>query len=227
MTPLQRKQIVDSQRGAWRQHGFHPNALFWSSKEVQYLRFEVLMDVFDQRDMAETKSVLDIGCGFGEFADYMSGQGVNIAYTGIDLSSELITEGQKRYPDINLIEADLFEFDPADNSYDYVFLSGALNRQLNDNGDYAYRTIKRMFEVSKKGVAFNLLNANHEWTASRWDLQSFNPDDVMDYVTKLLPSELLNKRSSHVIIRDDYLENDFTVLLDKQALVNEHNLGNI
>lgn len=194
-----RKQIVNSQRDAWVRHGYHPNALLWSSQEVQFKRFSVLLEI----GLEEKASILDVGCGFGDMADYMENNKKECTYTGIDLSTELLDEAGKRHVGIRLYEGDLFDFDPDDNSYDYVFLSGTLNRNLNDDGAYAYKTLQKMFEVCRIGIAFNLLDRRHEWTASRWDLESFYPQEVLKFIDRF---------ASKSKLIDDYLDNDFTVL---------------
>jgi len=198
----QRQRIINSQRDAFLRHGFHPHALLWSNREIQALRFKVLVEIGIQAG----DSLLDVGCGFGDFSAYLENQKKPVDYTGIDLSPELIQEGKQQYPDIDLIQGDLFEFNPLDNSYDFVTLSGALNRDLGDKGDYARKTIQRMYAVCKKGVAFNLLDARHEWTASRWDLQAFFPEEIAEFVAHFA-------QQSNII--DGYLENDFTVYLLK------------
>jgi len=198
LNQTQRKRVIESQRYALMQHGYHPHSLLWSNTEVQELRFKILADI----GIGRGDSVLDVGCGFGDFADYLKRQGKAVEFTGIDVSEELLQEGQKHFPDLKLIQGDLFDFNPAPQSYDYVTLSGALNRKYDGASDYTFQLITRMFETCKKGIAFNLLDARHEWTAGRWDLQSFHPDEISAFVDQL---------SGNNQIVDGYLENDFTV----------------
>lgn len=203
MTPEQRQRIVISQRDALSRNGFHPNALFWSSQEVQELRFQILVNI----GVKSGDSVLDIGCGFGDLSAYLNHQEIPVKYTGIDISADLLARGRDHYPELKLIEADLFDFDPKPKSFDYVMLSGMLNRKfMGSKGaesarDYSCHIIKRMFKTCKKGIAFNLLDARHEWTANRWDLQSFHPDEII---------QLVSEFTSKYQLIDDYLENDFT-----------------
>ena len=85
-----------------------------------------------------------------------------------------------------------------------MLLSGALNENLADQGAYAFAVIERMFELCRVGVAFNLLDARNAWIASRPDLQSHQPDTVLAFCRGL---------TAHCQLRDDYLDNDFTVYL--------------
>jgi len=197
-----KQNIILIQRDAYRRHGYHPNSLLWSSHEAQEIRFQILAQI----GIEAGDSVLDIGCGFGDFSGFLEKHDKAVEYTGIDLSEDLVQEGRKQFPDINLITTDLFEFDPKPNSYDYVTLSGTLNRKYSGSEEYALEVIQRMFETCRKGVAFNLLNARHEWTAGRWDLQSFVPDELL---------QELNIKTAKSEVIDQYLDNDFTVYLLK------------
>lgn len=204
MNQYERTQILNSQRDAFKRHGYHPNALLWSNVKVQEIRFKILTEI----GIEAGDCVLDIGCGFGDFSAYLAKRDKAVNYTGIDLSEELIQEGRKQFPDIKLIVNDMFEYDPLPASFDYVTLSGTLNRKHEGSEVYALKTIERMYQASKKGVAFNLLDARHEWTASRWDLQSFHPERMMEFVSKFA--------DKHEVI-DDYLDNDFTFYLWKNS----------
>jgi SAM-dependent methyltransferase len=201
----QRKRIVDRHRDSLLRYGVGPAALYWSSRDIQELRFSILAGI----GLKSGDSVLDVGCGFGDLWAYLQGQGIEVDYTGIDLSPDLIAAGCEQYPGLKLAEGDIFDFDPAPKQYDFVFLSGALNENLNDQGEYARKVIARMVETCRRGVALNLLNANHEWTAGRWNLQSFVPSEMLTYCRTLSP---------HCELRDDYLDNDFSVFLYAEAL---------
>ena len=199
LPPIQRQRIISSQRDAWRRYGYHPNALYWSNQEIQEIRFRQLLKL----GMTSGQSLLDVGCGFGDFSAWLQGQGIQMRYTGIDLSAELLQEGRRRFPQIELIEADLFEFDPPPRSYDWATLSGALNRNLDDHGKYALSVISRMYDTCRQGMAFNLLDARHSWTAGRWDLQSFRPKEIALFLSEL-------GAKYHLV--EGYLPNDFTFL---------------
>jgi SAM-dependent methyltransferase len=200
MDQTQRQRIVNRHRDSFKRYGLHPHALYWSSHEVQRTLFEVLLDI----DVEEHSRVLDLGCGFGDLYGYFHEQGIEVDYTGIDLSPELISAGREHYPSAHFFEGDLFDFNPALQAYDYAFLSGALNEPFNDDGVYAKRIIKRLFDSCRKGVAFNLLDENHEWTAGRYDLQSFIPEEMAKWCRDFSPQ---------VSLRHDYMENNFTLYL--------------
>lgn len=202
MTPEKRKRIIDRHRDALQRFGYSPNALYWSNREIQELRFQILLEI----GIPSGSSVLDVGCGFGDLYGFMQRQGIESDYTGIDLSTELIEKGRELYPDASFFSGDLFDLNPAPQSFDYILLSGALNEPMNDAGEYAKRVIETMYQTCRKGLAFNLLNADDEQIARCWDLQSFKPEEMLGFCQQL---------SSDCQLRDDYLNNDFTMLINK------------
>ncbi len=197
MKPEQRKRIIDRHQDSLTRHGYHPNALYWSSREIQETRFRVLAEI----GIAAGDSVLDVGCGFGDFRRWFEERHGSLDYTGIDLSPDLLAEAKNRHPDARFLCGELFDFSLPAQGFDWVVLSGALNEQLHDGGDYARRTVAAMFELCRRGVAFNLLDAR---CIRAHDLQSHMPDDMLVWCRGLCPD---------CRMRDDYLDNDFTIYL--------------
>ena len=48
--------------------------------------------------------ILDLGCGPGQFAEYLAGTGLDIDYVGIDFSSVAITEARRKCPQFSFYE---------------------------------------------------------------------------------------------------------------------------
>ena len=195
MKEEQRKRIVDRHRDSLTRHGHHPNALYWSSQEIQEIRFRVLAEI----GIESGDSVLDVGCGFADFKSWFEGQGKQIEFTGIDISPDLIRVAKEQHPDATLLSGELSDFELE--TFDWVILSGAMNEQLHDEGVYARKMIKRMYELSGKGCAFNMLDARH---INAHDLQSVDPFEMLEYCKSLCPNAELF---------DDYLKNDFTIYM--------------
>ncbi len=202
MTPEQRQRIIARHRDSVLRHGHHHNALYWSSREIQELRFQILSEI----GIASGDSVLDVGCGFADFYRFLKRLGIEVKYTGIDLSPDLLQKGGESSPEIELFAGDLFDFSPATESYDYVTLSGALAEPMLDDGVYAKRVLDTCYNACRKGFAFNMLNAEHTWVASRNDLQSFLPVEVKQW---------FSDKGVECSQRTDYLENDFSTYVYK------------
>ncbi|MDX8403039.1 MAG: class I SAM-dependent methyltransferase [Mariprofundaceae bacterium] len=205
MKKEQRKRIVDRHRDSMTRFGYSSHALYWSNTKIQEIRFKVLADI----GVKSGDSLLDVGCGFADFKGWFEKQGGALDYTGIDLSPDLLAEATKQHSDAVLIEGDLFDGAFSEQSIDWVILSGALNENLHDDGDYARRTVAKMYQLCRKGVAFNLLDARH---FKSHDLQTHLPEEVLIWCRNLC---------SDSVLRDDYLDNDFTIYMRKQSAEGE------
>ncbi|MDT8377038.1 MAG: class I SAM-dependent methyltransferase [Mariprofundaceae bacterium] len=197
MKKEQRKRIVDRHRDSLKRFGYHPNALYWSSCEIQEIRFRILAEI----GIRSGDSVLDVGCGFGDFRQWFEKRYGRIDYTGIDLSPDLLAEAGRRHAGARFFEGDLFDMDFDSRSFDWVILSGAMNENLHDDGAYARMVIEQMYVLCRKGVAFNLLDARH---LKAHDLQSHQPEEILTWCRTLSPD---------CTLVDDYLDNDFTIYM--------------
>ncbi len=202
MTPEQRQRTIDKHRDSLKRYGYHPYALYWSGKDIQEVRFQVIADI----SMASGDSVLDVGCGFGDFHRWAKEQGIYLDYTGLDLSPDLLAEAQQHHPDASFFQGELFDAPYEEQSMDWVILSGALNEELHDDSSYAQRMIARMYRLCRRGVAFNMLDARF---IQAHDLHSQHPETMLAYAQSLCPN---------CVCHDDYLKNDFTIYMYREAL---------
>jgi len=199
MNQNQKQEIIDRHKTAFKSFGHHPNSLLWSDIKIQYLRFEQLCKI----GIKNKDSIIDIGCGFADLYHYLNQQGINTDYTGLDICDDFINKAKSIYPQANLLISDVSSLDYNNNQFDYALLSGTLNYVLDDADNYAHSTINKMFDISAKGIAFNLLDSSDSWSKSRADLQTYNKNEIENLVRKL---------TKKYQIIDNYLENDFTVL---------------
>lgn len=79
----QRLRIQTRHQCSLERFGYTPQALFWSSREIQVLRFEVLSQVFKAQKTQQAGSLLDVGCGFGDLSAYLRQIGLNCDYFGL------------------------------------------------------------------------------------------------------------------------------------------------
>lgn len=214
LTEKQRLRIQTRHNHSVNLFGYNYKALFWTSAKIQEIRFKMLAQILNPSvSLEKPLSILDVGCGFGDLKPYLESQGFEFNYTGIDISPSIVQSAGFKYPNIKIYQGDIFDFKIADNQFDYVLLSGALNEVVEteleglagDVGRYAKAVIKEMYRITRCGVAFNLLDArNPKIAQSSEDLQSFLPHEILAYC---------NTFANHVKINDDYLDNDFTVYL--------------
>ncbi|MDX8397741.1 MAG: class I SAM-dependent methyltransferase [Mariprofundaceae bacterium] len=202
MHKKQRLRMIDRHRSSLNHHGYSPNALFWSSRGIQKTRFKVLSEI----GVHSGDSLLDVGCGFGDLFNWLGSHDLATDYTGLDLSQEILDKAIEVNPQLHLLHGELFDFDWPMQSFDWVFLSGTLNWNLDDKGAYARRVITRMFELCRHGVAFNMLDIRKLNTTALGDLFAYDPDDILDFCQGL---------SDDCQLRSGYLDNDFTVYMKR------------
>src|SRR3990167_11171307 len=74
-------------------YGNSPKALaYWSKKSIDVRNRELLADI-DIRG----RSILDVGCGFGDIIPFLAKKAEKFEYLGIDLVPEFIGEARKKY----------------------------------------------------------------------------------------------------------------------------------
>lgn len=123
----------------------------WSSKKSQYLRFSELIKIGN----LNKKSIQDIGCGNGEFVNFLNNKRINFSnYIGTDISAEMINIAKKnfisqkkaKFKNHNIITDRLI-------ISDYVVSSGIFNVRMSYQNkqweDYVFSIISRMFDSSK------------------------------------------------------------------------------
>jgi len=93
----------------FKKFGYSPKSLGWD-KGKQEVRFQVLTSQYD----FTSKTVLDIGCGFGDLSKFLSiNYKDNYQYFGIDLVPDLINQAKSLYKNnkINFILGDFLSLE--------------------------------------------------------------------------------------------------------------------
>lgn len=173
-----------------------PKALGWQTAESQTKRFQILSEI----GTLNGASVLDVGCGVGDLYGYLLQKIVNFTYRGIDSNELMIQSAKSKYPGTEFILSGIAEYN--DNTFDYVLSSGLLNLKIPNHRKVYFGYIMKMFDLSKIGLAFNMLN------------NKFHDDDetyAAYSVTEIY--ELCSTLSTKIVIRQDYLPHDFTIYL--------------
>ena len=174
-------------------------ALGWRDEAQQQLRFRVMADGMPDLDGA---SVLDVGCGFGDFYDYLAAQGHQVRYTGCDLSPDVLAVARTKHPGLVLEERDILERPYPDASFDYVCMSGIFNHRISDNEGFLRTMLAAAFRACSRGVAANMTTSYVDFHDAH--LHYFSPEDVFRYARTL---------SKRVAIRHDYPLYEFTLFL--------------
>ena len=181
--------------------------LDWSSGASQKARYEVLREEIAGCGLGDGCSLLDVGCGLGELAGYLTGKGLAAGYVGVDISPAVLEEGRRRSPGLDLRHCDVFATPPVfpKGGFDAVFCSGIFTLKQDNSLDFARRGLVRLVEMSSRLTVANFLHAR---TALQYDIcVYFEPSEIVSALEPL---------GVKAVIRDDYLENDFSIIVKKE-----------
>lgn len=82
-------------RARFEEHGVSPRSLGWGSVRDQDIRFTAATQLFD----FSGKTVLDFGCGFGDFLGFLEENGMAPEhYIGVDLNPDFIEVAAREHP---------------------------------------------------------------------------------------------------------------------------------
>ena len=142
----------------------------------------------------EKDSVLDVGCGVAHFHTYLTNQGWNGKYLGVDPNKKAVDMIDE---DINAMHGTIEDLD--DTKYDWVIANGVFNLGLKE--EHSFRIIENMILHANKGIIFNMLQAPY-------------PDPKYEaYYPERIKQELSLIDHSKIEIIEDYMGDDaeFTV----------------
>jgi SAM-dependent methyltransferase len=173
-----------------------PEIVGWDSISAQRERFAALFQI----GITEDDTVLDLGCGVGNFISFLKYCGLSgEKYFGLDINSRYIEIASKLYPENVFKEGEIFDLS---DSFDYVIGSGVFTVKMPENE--IFDVIEQAYKISKKGIAFNFLSEN------------FGGDE---YINVFDPDKMFNKlheKYENMLLRTDYYKNeDFTIYIYK------------
>ena len=180
-----------------REFGFDHRGLGYRSRSAQEKRFEALLALGD----FDGRSLLDVGCGFGDFLEFLQARGIEPRYTGLDICEPMVERCRERFGHASFIEADVLGFEPTER-YDYVIASGIFGLESPEVRARIRPTLARMFSWSRRGLAVNFLSGRAPRQAE--GRVYLEPAEVLGMGLALTPAARLDHT---------YLPNDFTMYL--------------
>jgi ubiquinone/menaquinone biosynthesis C-methylase UbiE len=105
---------------------------------------------------ADSQSGLDVGCGEGNFIDYLTRKKVIGSMVAVDLDNQKLRFAKRQYPDLTYLNADVNALNFKDDSFDYVIASEILEH-LPD----PIEAIQEIQRVAKNDAYF-IISVPHE-----------------------------------------------------------------
>lgn len=189
---MSKTDLVRAYQDRLRQHGPSSEAVQYADHESHFARFDILAQVDPNMD-----SVLDVGCGLGDFCHYMRARGSDAVYHGIDIVPEFVTLANKALCDdpkaqVTLLDA---ETNPLPGGHDYAVLSGVFNNAMEDNWAFMTRTLQQMYVAANVGIAFNAMSSHVDYRDP--GLFYVDPMEVFAFCKTEL--------GGHPVLRHDYV----------------------
>lgn len=173
-----------------KKFGDNHQSVGWKNKNEALLRYKVMSDLF-KNDYSK-KTILDVGCGLSHYFLFLKKKRIhNFRYIGLDVSEQMINLSKKKYPDNIYLLGDVLNCNINFLKYDYATLNGLFTQKLNYSDKIMFyffkKVIKKIFFLSKKGLAFNLLTPFPDWKKDVNYYPSF--DKIIKFISKNLSNK--------------------------------------
>lgn len=196
-------KLLNFYKNKFKKFGVDPRSLVWKTRGAAHQRFRQFWKEIDFNG----KKVLDVGCGFGEFGNFLTKRYKDVIYKGVDIVPEFIENGKKIYPELTLVSLDYFKH-PLPETYEIIICSGALNSNYGNkvkNMSFRKTAIRTMFCHSSKILAFNMAGSfpqlKNDKNNNVWYVDSL---EILKYCMSL---------TSKVLLRENYHSKDFTIFM--------------
>ncbi len=197
-----KKKIRTFFAAEFKKFGDSYEAVNWGSQASQYARFDVLSAIGE----LDGSTLLDVGCGLGEFLKYLQMNDKKVNYTGVDICDEMIEGAQARFKKAAGVKFKTGDVLEAKNTekYDYVISSGAFNINLGVNDKMIKDILQKMLQMSKKAAAVSMLSKYADFTEEVY--YYYDPAEIFEFCKSICKK---------VTLRHDYMTHDFTIIMYK------------
>ncbi len=200
MEPYSKEQILSFYNYHLKKFGDRPEALRWTP-QGQIRRYHTLTEI--AQDL-HTSTVLDYGCGTGDFYRFLGRRGIVPRYTGVDINENFIEIARKKYPHCAFRVMDISEGDDElDGFFDYIFICGVFNYLVPGVGDDLKNALVTLFKHCNKGLALNALSSHTPLKDP--ELNYTSPEEMVAFA--------LENLSPYLMLRHDRIQNDFTLFV--------------
>lgn len=184
------------------EHGAVSHGVDWNGDESQLLRFAQFLKLLPKD---KRFSLLDYGCGYGAFSEFLKKNGFECDYTGYDLSEKMIAAAKEKFEKVKFVNQ------LGKETFDFVVASGVLNVK----GEYpseewreiVVQELQKIDKLASLGFAFNCLTSYSDADKQRDHLFYGDPCFFFDFCKKNF--------SKQVALLHDYGLYEFTILVRK------------
>jgi SAM-dependent methyltransferase len=185
-------------------HGSTPQGVDWNgfaSHETRHGQFLRLLEVNPDA------SVIDLGCGYGDFLRFLRATGHRGCFVGYDIAPAMIEKARELHG-----ESDGHRWrigaEPTEGA-DFAIASGIFNVKgdvLNDCWTrYVHRTVDLLARAGRRGFAFNMLSMSSDPDRRRQNLYYAEPTEML--------AHCLSHYGRSVALLQDYGLYEFTMVV--------------
>jgi SAM-dependent methyltransferase len=189
-------------------HGSTPQGVDWNgidSHEQRHRQFLYLLNG------SPNASIIDLGCGFGDFLRFLRAEGHQGSFIGYDIAPSMIEKARALHG-----EGDDRQWrvgaEPAE-AADCAIASGIFNVKGDVTNEiwthYVYQTIDTLAHAGRRGFAFNVLSMSSDADRRRPSLYYADPADMLRHC--------LSRYGRSVALLQDYGLYEFTVVVRHQG----------
>lgn len=185
-------------------HGPTAKGVDWKDEDGQRLRHRQFLRLVEHDPEA---SILDMGCGYGDFLPFLRAHGHRGRYIGLDIAPAMVEAARRLHGEgadrVFLLGAESAE------AADYAIASGILNviRGADPTAWQAYvdGVIEGLARASRRGFAFNMLSLNSDPERRRADLHYADPAAML--------AAMIARHGRHAAVLQDYGLWEFTMIV--------------
>jgi SAM-dependent methyltransferase len=151
-------------------------------------------------------SILEVGCGLGDFYRYVAGRNRDCTYCGYDIVPEYVAECRRMFPEASFEVRNIF-LEGIASTYDSIVMSQVLNNryQKSDNMKVMRRALELAFEHARISVSVDMLSTYVDFRNT--ELYYYSPEEIFSVAKAIAP---------RVLIRHDYRAFEFCVQLFRE-----------
>jgi SAM-dependent methyltransferase len=194
MDPLGKKELLSFYNRHLKDFGDAPQAVRWTP-EGQLWRYENLLKMADD---FTGKTVLDFGCGKGDFYGFLRKKDNFFHYCGIDINENLISLARRKYPEAEFLALDIEE-ETFQRTFDLILVCGVFNLRVAGIEETMKNIVKRLFGLCAEALHLNFLS--YYIPRRTTELFYVKPEELLQFaVTELSPQVTLMNTGEDVYI---------------------------
>jgi SAM-dependent methyltransferase len=185
-------------------HGSTPQGVDWNGVESHETRHRQFLRLLDRNPNA---SIIDLGCGFGDFLRFLRAEGHQGRFVGYDIAPTMIAKARQLHG-----ESDDHQWrtgaEPTEVA-DFAIASGIFNVKGDVTNDlwtsYVHKTLDILAQAGRRGFAFNMLSMSSDPDRRRPNLYYADPAGILTHC--------LSQYGRSVALLQDYGLYEFTVVV--------------